>query len=155
MRPERAVLRRILASVGLGLVVGSWLLVRGGVLAWAGPYRHLEFPVAALVVACFAWLAMRPSRARERPEAPWTRHEQVVRQVADPESSALEAVLDAWVEDGAAPHAAADVVSRALALDAAARAKLEADMAAASSRKKRESFLRSLSLAAATSRTGA
>ena len=148
MRLERPVLRRIVALVALGLIVGTWLVVREGVLRWAGDYRYLEFPVAAIVIALLAWLAMRPARARERPEPPWTRHEQVVRHIADPEASPLEATLDEWVDQGVGAREAADVLSRALCLDEPARAKLEAGMAAASSRRKREAYLRSLSPAA-------
>lgn len=155
MRLERAVLRRIAAFVGLGLIVGTWLVVRKPVLLWAGDYRHLEFPLAAFVIALLSWLAMRPARARERPEPPWVRHEQVVRHVADPEAEPLEAALDAWVQGGVGAHEAADIIARALTLDPDARARLEVDMAAASSRRKRESFLRSLSSAATPSQPGA
>lgn len=144
--PERATLRRILAFVALGLVVGLWLVARPSVLALWPMGALVEFPIALVVVALLLWLAARPARARERPEAPWRRHEQVVRPLPDPETAPLERALDAWVDGGKDPDRAADVLARALEMDddrrAAARQRLLQDMGAATNRRKREALVR-------------
>lgn len=148
MRVERVVMRRIVAFGLLGLVTGAWLVARPGVVAAQPIAPLLEFPLGALVIGTLAWLAARPARAREPSEAPWRRHAQVVRTLADPEVSPLEDVLERWVATGADAHAAADVLARALDMDPArrtqARAELAARMIPLKSRRKRESLLRDI-----------
>lgn len=144
--PERAVLRRIGAFLVLGLAAGVWLIARPAVLAQWPMAALLEFPVGLAVVGLLCWLAARPARVKEKPEAPWARHEQVVRPLADPEAVPLAAAVDAWVESGQGAEAAADVLARALDPDDARRdahrQRLLQDMAAASSRRKREALVR-------------
>ena len=144
--PDRTTLRRILAFVTLGLLAGLWLIARPAVLERWSLAWMLEFPIGLAVVALLAWLAMRPARTKERPESPWQRHEQVVRPLADPDAAPLQGALDAWVEHGESPGAAADVLARALETDPdlreRARARISTDMAEATSRRKREALLR-------------
>lgn len=141
MRPDRTTLRRIFAFTALALLAGVWLVVRPTVLRMEPFARFYEFPVGLALVALLAWVAMRPARARETPERPWRRHAQVVRAVPDPEAAPLERALDAWVERGEDPQAASRVLARALGLDADAATRLEADMRAANSRRKREALV--------------
>lgn len=141
MRPDRTTLRRILGFAALALLAGLWLVVRPTVLRVEPFARFYEFPVGLALVALLAWVAMRPARARETPERPWRRHAQVVRAVPDPEAAPLESALDAWVERGDDPQAAARVLARALDIDADAATRLEAEMRSATSRRKREAIV--------------
>ena len=144
--PERPVLRRISAFILLGLLVGTWLIARPVVLARWPMAALLEFPIGLAAVGTLCWLAARPARAREKPEAPWTRHEQVVRPLPDPEAVPLAQAVDAWVETGKEPGPAADVLARALDADETRRqehrASLLQEMGAANGRRKREAVVR-------------
>src|SRR5687767_2371720 len=79
-----------------------------------------EFALGLVLLPFLLWIALRPQR-RRRPSEPWRRHEQVVRALPDPVVRGALGPLEAWVERGDAPEAAARVLARATASDPDAR----------------------------------
>lgn len=104
-----------------------------------------EYPVGALVVAALIWRALAQPAPEVAPVV-WRRHKQIVRPLPDPAMRADLDALDAWVDSGAEPERAADVLARAKTHDPRERERLRAELAQelalTPSRRKRESLLK-------------
>lgn len=129
---------RRLVPLGVLAAMGAAYVAARPALAATVPHLDIvEFPVTLVVAAPLLWLAARPARPPRRLEAPWKRHEQVVRVLDDPETAPLETDLRAWVERGASPDRARAIFSR---VDPT----LGEMTTKASTRRKREALLRAI-----------
>lgn len=105
---------KVALLVAAALVAGAWLLARPFVAAQVPHLILYEFPVAALLAALVAWLALRtPKERRAEPPAPWRKHRQVVRELPDPEAARLVDALERWARTGDGVADAAAVVATA------------------------------------------
>lgn len=128
----------------MGALAIAYVLMRPALAARVEHLAIFEFPVGALLVGLLIWVALK--RARPEPPEPFRRHEQVVRQLADPAIAPYVGALERWVQTGEAPEAAAEVIAKARSTDATEqerlRAQLVPDMQVKASRRKRESMLK-------------
>jgi hypothetical protein len=137
----RESLRRLAPLVALAALTSAYVGARPTLLQSVWRLDILEYPLGLLVAAPLLWLAARPPRdARARkpaPAAPWRKHRQVVVPLPDPETAASEALLRAWLQDGREAE-------RVAALLGGRRAGADADVRAATTRRRREAVLRRL-----------
>ena len=133
--PRRPLWRRLLPLVLLAALALAWMAVR----PQKGNATLLEYPIAILLVVLLLWDAARDPRPVPVAAPPLRRHEQVVRDVPDPDARALVAALDAYVATGARAPEAADALARATGGDAAT---ILPTLTRATSRRKREALLR-------------
>lgn len=139
---------RLLIVAGSALVaLLVYVIAIRPALAAANPMLLLaEFPIALVVAGALLWLALRETREpAAAPPEPWSRHEQIVRPIPDPETARLRAALETWVERGERADEAASVLASAAGDDPsqreALRERLAREMAELTSARKRESFL--------------
>ena len=136
---------RLIPVALMGSLAIAYVLARPGLIERVAYLDILEFPVGALVVAILLWAALA-RRKPATPSVPWRKHAQIVRDLPDPALRPDVAALERWVETGADPVAAADVLARAKTHDAVEqerlRAQLAEDLSLKASRRKRESTLK-------------
>lgn len=135
---------RLVPVALMGSLAVAYMLARPGLALRAPHLTILEFPIGALLVGLLLWMAL--GRRRATPPPVWRRHAQVVRQLPDPALAPYLGALERWLETGAAPEAAADVLAKARTNDPREqelhRARLLAVLDSKASRRKRESLLK-------------
>jgi hypothetical protein len=144
---QRDLAKRFGAIAVLGILAVGDVALRPALSAKVPHLVLWEFALGLAIVPFLLWIALRP-QAKRRPPAPWRRHEQIVRSLPDPVVRGAADPLEAWVERGDAPEAAAAVLARATASDPEARdaayaAHLERAKTA-TTRRKREQLIESI-----------
>lgn len=136
---------RMIPLVLLGSAGIAYVLARP-TLASRIPHLDIwEFPVGAILVTILLWAALATRRATES-HVPWRRHEQVVRDLADPVLAPDVAALERYVRTGDGAADAARIIARARTSDRDEQGRLRAELARSlsslSSRRKREHALK-------------
>lgn len=137
--------RRLVPVWMMGALAIAYVLMRDLIVNTVPYASILEFPVGGIVFGFLLHAALAMGRP-PAPPRPWRRHKQIVRPLKDPALKRDMRALEAWLEQGGPPVAAADVIARSRAADEPERqtlaAALSRQMADLSARRFRETFLK-------------